>query len=489
MLMNVFKGPELSLPRDDARVVWRMSMDFSKRCGSLALATAMLAFSGCKTTKETLSPSLVPPPPQEEDNSECTSCSVTCPNPDLEPVVDTYEMSVAQKQDLLAKRINDITTIDVHNSLGGKVPSYNNKECFFAMLEFLLWKAEEDGLEYAATMTPTGGSTEQVFDPESGVQYYFSLKEKLVAPNFTWGRGLRAGLGYRFGMHDNWDIDLLWTFYYNKARSSTGNNTQNLMFPTWGGAAYTDPNAASIFSDSISPPATPLISTVFNASAEWAFHYNILDLELGRHYFITKAFSVRPLFGVRGGFINQDYNVHYTQTTIFFINELSEMPTAFETPASMDADNNFHGIGPRLGLDLQWHINCHWSIAGKLSGSLLYGPFRTHQLYTSVLTLISSGDNPTYIYTHKRNYNRFAPNLEAALGFQWDRDFQRINHLSLGLFYDISEWFRQNHLVRNLPWINEDLVPGGLGVLSDPYVKEHGNLGLHGLTIKARVDF
>jgi hypothetical protein len=380
-------------------------------------------------------------------------------------------MSTSEKQNLLTNRINDLTMIDAHNSLGGKSPSYSNKDSYYTMADFLLWKAEEDGLEYVVYLTPLDSSS-------------LSFSGKDYAPKFNWGKGFRVGAGYRFGMHDNWDLDVIWTWFYNKAKSSITSPEPdpsfepNVMHPTWGGPVFTD------ISGGVS-----LTSQAIYGKGSWALHYNVGDIELGRHYFISKALSLRPCIGLRAAWINQDYSVHYIRVIRY---ALAGVQFAQLAPASFFADNDFHGLGPRLNLDLQWHFSCHWSVLGKISGSLLYGPFKNRQtLNTHLLTEFHGvAAFPSLIFTEKSKFNRFQTNLEAALGLQWESDFQRVRHFSLGVFYELTEWFRQNRLVHASTTSDGNFAnTTAPGITSTPYVKEHGNLGLHGLTFKARLDY
>ncbi len=510
-------------------------MDISKRFGSLALTALLLAFSGCKSASESLPSSLedVPPPPPEqneeenddddedydaddvkqtaeekkveaknvivedhdgddddqenvEEDDQCTACSVTCPMPAIKEQIKESSLSTSDKRHLLARRVKDISMVDAHGTLGGKVASYRNQGAFFISGDFLYWKAEEDGLAFAAKATPL----EPLQTSSLGFPYLsgFSYKEKLLEPKFTWMKGYRADLGYRFGGNDNWEIDFVGTWFYNRAKKSADSSTPGLMYPTWGGFPFA---SGEIFTTG--QQNANLISPITNAWTEWGLHYTVVDFELGRHYFVSKAFSLRPCVGARGAWIRQDYSVHYVQSISYFLNHHADNFSELIAPASMFAKNNFQGVGPRLGLDLQWHLNCHFSILGKLSGSLLYGPLKTSQKYSSTLStfflnvdLDSFTTFPNILFNNRHNEHRFEPNLEAALGLQFDS-----KHFTLGVFYELSEWFDQNQLVRSMPLIeaeNATLAPSA-GIIFDPYVKEHGNLGLGGLTVKARVDF
>ncbi len=417
----------------------------------------MLFLAGHLSAEESQSAQMIAQSP----SNACDPCSVTCPTPSVK----------AGKKG--SDQVKAISFTDVHGTVGGKSPSYLNDGGFYLSADFLYWKAQEDGLEYAATFIPIDNST-------------MSYSEKLKGVSFRWKPGFRVGTGYVFNTHDYWDLGLEWTWFYNRAESSvsipvSSTNLFNPAFspassitPTWGGNTFQTPASGSL---------QPLIESCLSASATWSLHYNMLDLDLGKHYFISKAFSLKPYFGVRGGWINQDYVAEYTQV-------LGITPDPAEFPAKMRADIDFSGAGPRLGLDMQWHFNCQWSLVGEISGSVLYGPYKSRQTYTTFLEITGGAFDffAPFVYTDTRNQHRFQANLETALGLQWEMDFQKINHFSLGAYYEFSQWFRQNRLIRSLPQIITDVAVLNT-VEYEPFVREHGDLSLQGFTVKARLDF
>ncbi len=441
-------------------------MNRSKRYGNLVLTTVMLFLWGCKSSNETI---LAPQIPPAEPTNAC-SCSVTCPTPTIEQTMAASPSS-EDVEDVLASRTNTITTVNDHKTLGGKNPAYNTKSSILFSVDFLYWKAVMGNLEYAANLMPLDSSG-------------FSFSEQLKKPKFRWDVGFRACLGYRFGMHDNWEIDLQYTLFYNKTKSRVSNPDPSLMVPTWGGLQYF--SAASGFFPGI------FGFTILKASANWTLHYNIFDVDLGRHYFVTKAFSLRPFISGRVALINQDYDVHYLSVL------KSDITDSFSTtlPTSMKAGSDYQGIGPRLGLDMHWHFNCKWSFIGKLSGCLLYGPFKTEQTYDGGV-FYSSSVSPTprttpTIFRNNKNAHRFQANFESAMGFQWEHRLnQKGRTISLAAFYEIIEWLRLNRLTRDSPTLNTfgSGTNYGIFVVDDPYVKDHGDLNLQGVSIKASLDF
>jgi hypothetical protein len=128
----------------------------------------------------------------------------------------------------------------------------------FITADWLIWQANESGLGYALNNT---GAT-SVNTPEEGTMGSGSVKN----PHFDWEFGFRVGLGYNMP-HDEWDMHLNWTWFHDKAHSSTtaGSGATDALFPT-----FMHPNAFDPF------PAVAANS----AHAHLKLHLNVLDLEL-----------------------------------------------------------------------------------------------------------------------------------------------------------------------------------------------------------------
>ena len=81
--------------------------------------------------------------------------------------------------------------------------------------------------------------------------------------------------------------------------------------------------------------------TFRDVSANWRLLHNAFDLELGRAYYITKALSLRPHWGLRGGWINQKFKSCFSTETTHVDRY---------TKCDFHAKNNYWGIGPRVGI-------------------------------------------------------------------------------------------------------------------------------------------
>lgn len=135
----------------------------------------------------------------------------------------------------------------------------------------LFWKAEQEGFEYAVESS----------DPFQSGQLH---KGRMLSHSFDWNGGFRVGVGYQLP-YDCWEIKLLWTRYTNSSHDSKSRST-----PTLSPIPY-------LF--------TSLSWFASQAKTHYSIQYNTLDLTMQREYFVSRALSLSPIFGLRGALINQ----------------------------------------------------------------------------------------------------------------------------------------------------------------------------------------
>jgi len=119
-------------------------------------------------------------------------------------------LSLKKRLDKATLSLNTIVTKTAHGELAARSASYYpTKKRAFLNLQALYWKANEDGLDYAASIQGQNGLSD--------------IQEQIVQPHFQWAPGFRVGLGGLFYEHDQWDLFLNWTSFYNKAHSTVDN--------------------------------------------------------------------------------------------------------------------------------------------------------------------------------------------------------------------------------------------------------------------------
>ncbi len=389
-----------------------------------------------------------------------------CSEEDITDFVNDARVSPEKKLQAIAFQLDQITTETVHGCLEGRTaPHTLNRKLFFTA-DFFYWKPYEDGLAYAIEET-TNTVT---------LLTQMHVKE----PHMKWEPGFRVGAGFNFGMYDYWDLNLNYTYYYGK-----------------GGGQICECGEVATVAPQWYPALLGGVASF--AKVKWCLNYDVLDLELGRHYFVSEALSVRPHLGLRGAIIRQKYDANYAGE--FSYTNSTPTPSTISTgttPTSFDAKNNFGGGGIRTGAGLLWHLSPHWGINGQISGSLLYGNFDIDEtVYGGAMTTDAFGtpllQNPKYKI--RDNYHRIRTNLEAALGLQWEKHFVCTgNNLSFGVFYELSQWYRQNELLQftqttdssYLTTLTKSLRNDNTSITAD---ERDGDLGFQGVSFRFRFDF
>ncbi len=303
---------------------------------------------------------------------------------------------------------------------------------FFFSADFLYWQAREDGLEYGVTSTSSTAFT-------SG---------KVLNMDFKWHPGVKIGLGMDFPCHDNWDIFAEWTHLVSHNNTSSSVSGLEVIFP------------------SLLEPAFITTNTVTNARASWKLVYNTFDLNIGRPYYSGKLLTLRPHIGLRGSWFKQKYSATYLNgfTLFSWVDN-----TTF----------NSWGIGPRLGFDSNWMIGCGFRIFGNAAFSLLYTYFDVKKLEEEFITTGGTAALTASSFVENKKMNsQVRSNAEASLGFGWGSYFSNnCWYIDLSLGYEFQYWPDANKDLRFV-----DSSAAGVFVSG-------GNLALHGVTFKVRLDF
>ena len=139
----------------------------------------------------------------------------------------------------------------------------------YATVDALYWRAENHGYSYAFEQTSA----------DSNIGYV-----KRVNPR--WAPGFRVGLGVST-KNDFWDVLLNYTWYHNLSKES--NSKTNGYVSLWSQN-----------------------NTFSSVSSRARLNLGQVDLELGRMFYASKSFLVRPHFGIRGGRLHQKFRSSFT---------------------------------------------------------------------------------------------------------------------------------------------------------------------------------
>lgn len=240
--------------------------------------------------------------------------------------------------------------------------------------------------------------------------------------------GFSPKTGIRLGVASNKDIDtrLYFTRYINHtADSATGNLTSAFLGGKLDQINALDPSLDFFYQE---------------GQFRFSIDYNIIDLDFGKYFKISKSVTLKPLIGLEAGWINQ------------------EIDSTFNNPISVteDISNDFSGIGPKIGIEGQWIFlhqdNTQWGLIADAAMSYLWG----HWKITDVLT--DSTPRTLTINTDSRNMG--ALSLQGLLGISMTHQ-----NFVAKLGYEMNDWFNQCQ------------------IMDDATGAHNNNLTLQGLTL------
>ena len=331
---------------------------------------------------------------------------------------------------------NRVSALEQKKGASGMVnpsgrPQVKDGADLFITADWLIWQAKENGLGYVIKNDST--STTNLADAD------------IKNPAFDWDFGFRVGLGWNTP-HDGWDLYANWTWFDTHASDHTHAGSSKHLFPVYAHPFEVDNGVAQ------------------NSEAHWRLHLNMIDLELGREFFVSKWVTLRPFVGLRNAWVRQKFDCEYEQ--ISHSGSLQE--------AEVEMVNNYWGLGLRTGLNTQWGLGAGFSIYGNAAISLLYGFFHLEQEQEQTIATVES----TFMDL-EQSYHIDRAISELALGIRWDHMFSDDNyHFGIQAGWEHLMFWGQNQMQRFVSFTT-------LG----EYVANQGDLTIQGWTVSARFDF
>lgn len=328
-----------------------------------------------------------------------------------------------------------------------KVPSQSNSNglpnissrfhpdstCFTVFADLLVWSAKESGSDNWAEVINTKGVT-TTCDIED--------------VRFDWNAGIRVGLGY--GMkHGQWDTQLYYTWFRTEGNEHVSSHPGSVFSPFIGNFYIDNPDGAGISGVAYQ-----------KASMDWTIRFNMFDWELGRAFWVSKALSLRPFVGLKGGWIHQSIHSKWQNPNL--------SGAEFFKTGRENLKNNFWGIGPSAGLNTTWNFairhNHSFSLFGDFSGAIMWGHWTFGDVYQN--------DIQQKVVIKSSSLSSGASMLRTIMGFEWDAQFNRNrSRFAMRLGYEMQFWMDQ------LQFYSFDA-----GILSN-------ELTLQGGTLEFRFDF
>ena len=328
-------------------------------------------------------------------------------------------------------------------------PRVTNGVDVFITADFIYWTARQDGLAYARSGLVDYTEAVALGNTEHGETYYPATK---FSPGFKVGIGLNLG-------HDGWDTLVNYTWYRSNHHHSIVMSEPSALSPVplWEvatlGSSQADKNFLVLSS----------FVNVGKASSSWSIHFNNIDWEMGRNFYISQYLTLRPYAGLKGTWMHQYFSSNLGN---FEQSDISSEVSA----AAMYQIQKFWGVGIRTGLDASWYMTKNWSIFSNTALSALWGRFYNSR--EDSVTLAVTETNRTIINT-RSSFHTVKPVLEMQLGVRYDYWFCDDDyHFGIEAAWEEQVWFSQNQFI-------ELLSPSG----------SSADLLLQGLTIDFRFDF
>lgn len=286
-----------------------------------------------------------------------------------------------------------------------------------------------------------------------------TTETKSVEPDFDWGYG--ASIGYVFPNTGN-DVNV--SYWHLNANSKVSANAIGEVVSL---ASFT--------------PAIFNQSDKVNGVASANFHLNLnqVDLTAGQYINLATYLHLHPFAGLRYVDVKRDLNANATITrpTISATTVQSSI-TATSTPFNSNEvateTSDFSGIGPVVGVNIEYPLIGKLNLTSDFSGSLLITDLhaKLQQVYSvGARQVIRSNGIGNQIllpgasqFEFSANSNRIIPNLTAGMGLDYRYVFNNESDLTLGVNYQVAEYWRAidsfeantgffNNLVSNPPAI------------------------------------
>ena len=265
---------------------------------------------------------------------------------------------------------------------------------------------------------------------------------------------MRVALGYNTSK-DKWDLCGVWTYYHNSSSDSKeGSETAGYYL-----IYSSNPQGISV-------------------KASYMLNYNMLNLELGKGFYLFEDVSLKPHFGAQGGWIYQTFKSHFVAL------HQRQGQNPFEGEGVLVGRNNYWGVGITGGIESNWHLTSNFNLFGNFSAALLYGELKMNQRTKEQVDL-GAPMRDTFVLSAKE-YD-MVPHMQAMLGFSWGTCFNDEKmFFGLRVAGELNYWWDQYNLYMLLATEGGDNQDNGGGIIGSTVFKP---LTLIGLTAGVKLEF
>ena len=363
-----------------------------------------------------------------------------------------------------------LSSADTCAKIKSAVPPGVNCPCddgpnVYVNVAYTLWTARQEGL--------ASGYSNTAFAPVVGNDSTIDKQPlpngKVLYPSWKLRSGFKVGLGAYLD-HDCWDVGIEYAWFWNKNNSFSGISS-TIETTKAGGASTANGGVAPLWQSAATFGGSAL--TQWNTiNCKWNNWFNRIHTQLGRSVYVGHYLSLRPFIGLIGAWEEQNCEIE---------------AVALPTPGfGMMVDGNtghqdWWSVGPYMGFNTAFiftNDSCNeWSLFMDSGFALPWGHYETtyKQNWSASTSQTRTVEiDKALVESTTSHFWNIGPMIELSLGLRWETTWSECNEWSflLQAAWESQVWFAHNQI----PTWN---VGNGGG----------NNYGMHGLTLKAQLDF
>jgi Legionella pneumophila major outer membrane protein precursor len=363
-------------------------------------------------------------------------------------------------------------------------PAFYEMQCdlgLFGTVDFLYWYGRENGLSYAIVekTVPLGSVDVAMTTATTPISYKYT--------NAKWKPGVRLGLGWNTDC-DGWDAYLNWTYYKGKQTGSTKVAPFSGPIPAVGGQGVLLPWANNAIG--YGGVGAFGINLYNSGSAQWQLTLNQIDLEMGRRYYLSKCFTMRPYAGLRGLWTRTHFNLKGAQTVTS--GGTAPLPVGSYSLTAKDSFKNRNwSVGFLAGFQPVFYFTEEFSLYANADAALLWGRFRS-KTQRNYLGLQGTATDLNFSSASNANFSGMQPMLDLGMGLRWEMYWcEKRYGLELDAGWEHHVLFNHNYRMKIMSGSALSTTVGAAptGVVAYDQQEVASNLGLGGLILRARFSF
>jgi|GEM_PF-2596428 len=292
-------------------------------------------------------------------------------------------------------------------------------------LEYIFWETRTEGTEYAYSNSALSTAI-----PISGNVYS-------VKPG--WTSGVRL-FGAKYFAYDRWSLQASFTFLRPNGSSATASALSSARIPLRG----------------------VLLSNTYLDVAKASYNLDYYDLEvnLGRDFYVSKALSLRPFFGLESVWFDQTLTTRYSGGDTLGLDTVTLIDTS-----------DLWGMGPEIGLSSGWFLGLGFKITASSRVALPFG--YVNSIHNESHSRIAA--QRFYMKEQKHQFNPFAQGRIAAAWSGYVNKKKQYIDVSFG--YDFTYFFGYNEFITVTD------------VSAQRFGLDDGNVSMQGIGFRLAVSF